>query len=66
MKAGRKSGMSDLILRPVFLFLKMYILKRGFLDGKEGFLLAVFSANYVFTKYAKHWELNRKSKGADA
>ncbi|MBV6510570.1 MAG: hypothetical protein FMNOHCHN_00045 [Ignavibacteriaceae bacterium] len=64
-KAGRKTGISDLLLRPVFLFLKMYIFRRGFLDGREGFLLAVFSANYVFTKYAKHWELSRNLKGAD-
>jgi len=35
----------------------MYILKAGFLDGMAGFVLAVFSANYVMTKYAKLWEL---------
>ncbi len=50
----------DIIIRPPFLFVKMYILKLGFLDGLQGFLLAVFSALYVFTKYAKLWELNHK------
>lgn len=65
MNAGKTSGMSDLIIRPLFIFLKMYILRQGFLDGKEGFLLAVFSANYVFTKYAKHWELSSERKGKD-
>ncbi len=47
---------TDILLRPFFLFIKMYILKGGFLDGLQGFMLAVFSANYVFTKYCKLWE----------
>ena len=58
--AGRKSGIADVTIRPVFQFVKMYILRRGFLDGMEGFMLAVLSAAYVFTKYAKLWELTRE------
>lgn len=54
---GKGLGLSDLLLRPLFIFIKMYIIKRGFLDGRQGLILAVFSANYVFTKYAKYWEL---------
>ncbi len=50
-------GVSDLLLRPLFLFIKMYIIRLGFLDGLAGLILSVFSANYVFTKYAKLWEL---------
>jgi glycosyltransferase involved in cell wall biosynthesis len=57
---GRKAGYKDLVIRPIFLFFKMYILRAGFLDGIEGFILAVFSANYVFTKYSKLIELNKK------
>jgi len=53
---NKKFTLSDLLFRPLFVFFKMYILKRGFLDGIQGFLLCVFSANYVFTKYAKLWE----------
>jgi (heptosyl)LPS beta-1,4-glucosyltransferase len=41
------------------MFIKMYLLKAGFLDGRQGFLLAVFSAFYVFTKYAKLWEIRK-------
>ncbi len=56
-------GLSDVLLRPLFLWFKMYILKKGFLDGMHGFVLSVFSANYVFTKYAKLWEYKlRKQK----
>lgn len=50
----------DLVLRPMAIFIKMYLLKGGFLDGIQGFILAVFSSAYVFTKYSKFWELKRK------
>ncbi len=56
---GRKTSLKDILLRPLFLFIKMFILRKGFLDGLQGFTLAVFSAVYVFTKYLKLWELNK-------
>ena len=49
---------TDILLRPFFIFIKMYFIKLGFLDGLQGFILAVFSSAYVFTKYCKFWELN--------
>ena len=61
-KQGRKTKISDLLIRPFFIFIKMYFLKRGFLDGLHGFILAIFSSAYVFTKYTKLWELNKVSK----
>lgn len=54
----RHFSVLDLILRPIVIFIKMYIVKFGFLDGIQGFILAVFSSAYVFTKYAKLWEIN--------
>lgn len=57
---GKSFGIADILIRPVYLFIKMYIIRAGFLDGLQGFMLAVFSANYVFTKYCKLWELKRK------
>jgi (heptosyl)LPS beta-1,4-glucosyltransferase len=56
---GKKFRLSDLCLRPFWLFIKMYIIKLGFLDGTQGFILAVFSSAYVFTKYCKLWELKK-------
>ncbi|MFH0736048.1 MAG: glycosyltransferase family 2 protein [bacterium] len=55
---SKKINRTDIILRPLFLFVKMYFFRLGFLDGFPGFVLSVFSANYVFTKYCKLWELN--------
>lgn len=36
-----------------------YIIKRGFLDGKEGFAWAVMQGFYVWLCYFKLWELKR-------
>lgn len=58
--AGRKFTLRDLLVRPPFQFVKMYILRCGFLDGIEGLILAVLSAAYVFTKYAKLRERRKK------
>ncbi len=59
---GKKAGLRDLLLRPLFMFVKMYILKRGFLDGVHGFILSLLSSHYVFIKYAKLWELRLTNK----
>lgn len=53
---GRKAGLADILIRPPFLFFKMYILRAGFRDGLAGFILASFSSMYVFVKYCKLWE----------
>lgn len=55
---GDTFGLSQLTLRPLWLFLKMYVVRLGFLDGIHGFILCVLSSCYVFTKYAKLWELS--------
>lgn len=59
-KKGKSFKVTDILIRPAFIFFKMYFLRLGFMDGLQGFILAVFSANYVFTKYAKLWELRGK------
>lgn len=59
--AGRRWSPFDLLVRPWFQFAKMYLLRRGFLDGMQGFILAVVSSAYVFVKYAKLWERQRGS-----
>ena len=40
-------------------FFKMYLLQRGFLDGVEGFILAVISSFGVYLKYLKLWQITR-------
>ena len=44
--------------------LRDLVLKGGILDGKNGVIMAVTGAFYSFSKYAKLWELERKSTSA--
>lgn len=54
---GERFRLSQLVVRPVWLFIRMYFVRFGFLDGMRGLILCVLSSCYVFTKYAKLWEL---------
>lgn len=51
---------SDLLLRPFLRFLKGYVLKRGFMDGMHGLVIAILNSYGVFVKYAKLWELAKR------
>ena len=51
----KKSSLSKALSHGFFRFIKMYFIKRGFLDGRHGLLLAILSANTVFTRYADLW-----------
>lgn len=59
---GDRFSLGQLLFRPAWTFFRMYVLQAGFLDGMEGFILCRLSASYVFTKYAKLWELQRTGK----
>ena len=43
--------LKDLVCRPFFAFIKMYILKKGFLEGWLGFVLSLNYTNYTLNKY---------------
>lgn len=57
----RKAGWVNLTLRPMWRFVRMYVLRRGFLDGKHGLILCTIAACNVFFKYAKLWEKNNNA-----
>jgi glycosyltransferase involved in cell wall biosynthesis len=64
---GCRTRWSDLLLRPPATFGRIYLLKGGFVDGWAGFTLALLSAGYVYVKYAKLRELERRNgNGRDA
>jgi (heptosyl)LPS beta-1,4-glucosyltransferase len=55
-REGKKRvSLTSAISHGIFRFIKMYIIKRGFLDGRHGLLLAILSANTTFTRYADLW-----------
>ena len=51
----------DIILRPHWAFFKIYILQKGFLDGKIGFILSLYHYMYTVTKYVKLYYLNKSN-----
>jgi glycosyltransferase involved in cell wall biosynthesis len=57
---GKGCALAHMLLNPPARFLKMYVLRLGFLDGVAGFIVAALAAHYVFLKYAKLWESGRK------
>lgn len=59
---GKSARLLDLVFNPMFRFLKLYVLKRGFLDGMPGFIIAVLGSYYCFLKYAKLWEMHNVSQ----
>lgn len=56
VERGKDFSQFQLIFRPLFKFIRIYIIKMGFLDGLPGFIIATSSAFYVFAKYVKLWE----------
>jgi glycosyltransferase involved in cell wall biosynthesis len=58
-KHPRGFSLIDIALRPKLTFLYNYVLRGGFLDGREGLLLHAYHATYVSWKYAKAWENSR-------
>lgn len=56
-KRGKHASWASIALNPVYKFFRMYFVRLGFLDGIEGLLLAVVSANYSMVKYFKLREI---------
>jgi glycosyltransferase involved in cell wall biosynthesis len=55
----RGFSFANIVVRPGLTFLYNYVLRLGFLDGREGLLLHLYHAAYVSWKYAKVWETGR-------
>ncbi len=58
-KHPRGFSFVDIVVRPKLTFFYNYLLRLGFLDGREGLLLHLYHAGYVSWKYAKAWERSR-------
>ncbi|MCL6582323.1 MAG: glycosyltransferase family 2 protein [bacterium] len=58
-KEGKPPSLYALALNPLVRFLKLYVVKRGFLDGVPGLIIAALGSYYCFLKYAKLWEMHR-------
>ena len=52
---GKTAGLGSALIHGWARFIKMYVMKAGFLDGKYGLLLSILSAQSAFNKYAALW-----------
>lgn len=50
---GERGSLRKAVWHGVWTFLRSYVIKRGFLDGREGFMLAVSNAEGAYYKYLK-------------
>ena len=57
---GRTTGLVGAVLRGLWAFMRAYFLRGGFLDGREGFMLAVAIAEGTYYRYAKLMLLDKK------
>ena len=59
---GKTIGMLGIAGKAFWTFVRIYLIRRGFLDGKAGFILAGVAASSSFFRYSKLWLLNRKTQ----
>ncbi|MDY8134004.1 glycosyltransferase family 2 protein [Aquimarina sp. 2201CG5-10] len=59
---GKKAPIWKILLNPTWAFFKAYFFRLGFLDGLNGFVICVQTANITFLKYTKLRELIKKKK----
>lgn len=53
---------ANVFLVPQLTFMWNYIVRLGFLDGREGLLLHLYHATYTSWKYSKAWEASRPER----
>ena len=59
-REGRRAGLVQAIARALWAFFRTYVLRAGFLDGREGFMLAFATAEGTYYRYAKLMRLPRR------
>ncbi|MBK5143940.1 glycosyltransferase family 2 protein [Budviciaceae bacterium BWR-B9] len=57
---GKRASMFSAVTHASGAFFKTWLLRRGFMDGKHGFLLACINAQYTFNKYAALWAIHQQ------
>ena len=62
LERGRKTSLAGAVWHGAWTFFRTYVLRAGFLDGREGFMLAVSNAEGAYYRYLKLMLLAEKSK----
>jgi hypothetical protein len=53
--SGKRVTFASGIFHGLWTFVRLYLLRGGFLDGREGFLLAIANAEGTYYRYMKAW-----------
>ena len=56
---GKRVGILSPLTHGAWTFVRLYLIKRGFLDGFAGLTIAVLSSTHTFVKYSKAWIMQR-------
>jgi glycosyltransferase involved in cell wall biosynthesis len=65
-EAGKRGGLAKAILHGCAAFLRSYVAKRGFLDGRAGLMVAISTAESTYHKYFKLMLLSEAEGRHDA
>jgi len=60
--SGRRVTFASGFLHGFWTFVRTYVLRAGFLDGREGLLLAIVNAEGAYYRYMKAWLLARRAR----
>jgi len=59
---GVHARLFHIVANPPLVFLKNYILRRGFRDGAQGLVVSILSSASTLFKYLKLWELQHRQR----
>jgi len=59
---GKRAKWHHVSVRPVATFFQRYLIRLGFLDGVQGFVISVMGAISTFLKYMRLYEIQNKKK----
>ncbi|QWD61998.1 glycosyltransferase family 2 protein [Polynucleobacter sp. MWH-UH25E] len=58
---GKTSSPLKAVLHGVWAFIRTYFIRAGFLDGSQGFTLAISNGQGTYYRYIKLWHLNQEA-----
>ncbi|MBT8129513.1 MAG: glycosyltransferase family 2 protein [Gammaproteobacteria bacterium] len=65
IRKNKRFNMFSPLTHATWLFIKLYIIKRGFLDGFAGLTVSILSYMHVYIKYSKAWIKRKQMNGEE-
>ena len=63
-RQGKKASLGKALGHGLWAFFRTYLLRRGFMDGRMGLVLAISNAEGTYYRYLKLWLMSRKDAAA--